>query len=293
MSIPKFQETFIPILTVLDENKIISTADLKRGVFDKYYKNLPGVLEEKTKSGDPLVFNRIAWGKTYLKQAGLLNQPERAFVQITDKGRMVLKRGELRLKDLIKDEEFLANRNAYKANKETEDMVSDETPQDSIDKGFHSIENQVKTDLLLKLQESDPYDFERIVLKLFGKMGYGDFVETPKSGDGGIDGIIKEDKLGLDKIYIQAKRYSNGNKVRELEIRNFIGAINRDTNKGIFVTTSSFDEKAIRKASDANQKIILIDGQSLVDLMYKYNVGVQTKDIYEIKEMDLDFFDEN
>jgi len=292
MSIPKFQETFIPILTILNDAKMISTSELKRNVFDKYYKNLSGVLEEKTKSGDLLIFNRIAWGKAYLKQAGLLSQPERAVVQITDKGRMALEKGGLSLKDLFKDKEFVANRNAYKVNKEAEEAVSDETPQDLIDKGFHSIENQVKTDLLSKLKESDPYNFEKIVLKLLEKMGYGDFIETPKSGDGGIDGIINEDKLGLDKIYIQAKRYSDGNKVREPEIRNFIGAINRDTNKGVFVTTSVFDEKAIKKASDANQKIILIDGHNLVDLMYKYNIGVQIKDFYEIKELDGDFFEE-
>jgi len=292
MAIPKFQETFIPILTVLNSGKMISTGELKRIVFDRYYKSLPGVLEEKTKSGDLLIFNRIAWGKAYLKQAGLLSQPERAVVQITDKGRLSLEKGELNLKDLFKDKEFVANRNAYKINKETEEVASDETPQDLIDKGFHSIENQVKTDLLSKLKESDPYNFEKIVLKLLEKMGYGDFIETPKSGDGGIDGIIKEDKLGLDKIYIQAKRYSGENKVREPEIRNFIGAMSRDTNKGVFVTTSVFDEKAIKKASDANHKIILIDGRDLVDLMYKYNIGVQIKDSYEIKELDGDFFDE-
>lgn len=293
MAIPKFQETFIPILTVLNNSKIISTGELKRSVFDAYYKNLPGILEEKTKSGDFLIFNRIAWGKAYLKQAGLLSQPERAVVQITDKGRLALEKGELNLKDLFKDKEFVANRNAYKINKETEEVAGDETPQDLIDKGFHSIENQVKTDLLSKLKEGDPYNFEKIVLKLLEKMGYGYFVETPKSGDGGIDGIIKEDKLGLDKIYIQAKRYSDENKVREPEIRNFIGAMSRDTNKGVFVTTSVFDEKAIKKANDASQKIILIDGRNLVDLMYKYNIGVQVKDAYEIKELDGDFFEES
>ena len=293
MAIPKFQETFIPILTVLSDGKMISTGDLKKCVFDKYYKNLPGVLEEKTKSGDSLIFNRIAWGKTYLKQAGLISQPERAIVQITAKGRAMLNKGELHLKDLFKDEEFVANRNAYKDNKDNEEVASDETPQDLIDKGFRSIENQIKIELLSKLRESDPYNFEKIVLKLLERMGYGDFIETPKSGDGGIDGIIKEDKLGLDKIYIQAKRYSDGNKVRETEIRNFIGAISRDTNKGVFVTTSVFDEKAIQKARDANQKIILIDGQNLVDLMYRYNIGIQIKDSYELKEIDGDFFEEN
>ena len=121
-------------------------------------------------------------------------------------------------------------------------------------------------------------------------MGYGDFIETAKTGDGGIDGIINEDKLGLDKIYIQAKRYGE-NKVREKDIRNFIGAMSGDTQKGVFVTTSNFDKGAIKKASDAHHKIILIDGIKLVDLMHQYNVGVQIKTVYEVKELDNDFFD--
>ena len=125
---------------------------------------------------------------------------------------------------------------------------------------------------------------------LLKKMGYGDFIETSKSGDGGIDGIIKEDKLGLDKIYIQAKRYGE-NKVREKDIRNFVGAMSGDTSKGIFVTTSTFHDGAIRKAHDAHHTIILINGNKLVDLLHEFNIGVQIKSTYEIKEMDLDFFD--
>lgn len=136
----------------------------------------------------------------------------------------------------------------------------------------------------------DPYAFEKIILILLKKMGYGDFIETAKSGDGGIDGIINEDQLGLEKIYIQAKRYAE-NKVRETDIRNFIGAMSGDTRKGIFVTTSTFDEKAKTKARDAHHTIILIDGSKLVDLMHKYNVGVQTKSVYEVKAVDNDFFE--
>ncbi len=121
-------------------------------------------------------------------------------------------------------------------------------------------------------------------------MGYGDFIETSKSKDGGIDGIINEDKLGLDKIYIQAKRY-NDNKVRETDIRNFIGAMSGDTSKGVFVTTSDFDKDAIKKAHDAHHKIILMNGDKLVDLMHQYNVGVQIKANYEVKAIDEDFFE--
>ena len=118
-------------------------------------------------------------------------------------------------------------------------------------------------------------------------MGYGDFVETKKKGDGG---IINQDQLGIEKIYIQAKRYSE-NKVREKDIRNFIGAMSGDTTKGVFVTTSLFDEAAVKKAKEAHHKIILIDGYKLTDLMFQFGVGVQTTSVYELKELDEDFFD--
>jgi restriction system protein len=148
----------------------------------------------------------------------------------------------------------------------------------------------VKQDLLEKLKATNPYYFQKVVLLLLKKMEYGDFMETPKSGDGGIDGIVSQDKLGLEKIYIQAKRYTD-NKVREGDIRNFIGAMSRDANKGVFVTTSAFDEHALKKAQDASQKIITIDGSRLVDLMFEYGVGVQVRETYEVKEIDQDFFE--
>ncbi|MEK9703232.1 MAG: restriction endonuclease, partial [Deltaproteobacteria bacterium] len=152
-------------------------------------------------------------------------------------------------------------------------------------------EEDIKRELLERLKSIDPFYFEKVILLLLKKMGYGDFVETKKTNDGGIDGIINQDQLGLEKIYIQAKRYSE-NKVREKEIRNFIGAMSGDTLKGVFVTTSSFDEQATVKARDAHHKIILIDGSKLVSLMYQFGVGVQTRDVYEIKEIDQDFFED-
>lgn len=140
------------------------------------------------------------------------------------------------------------------------------------------------------LPHFDPFYFEKVILMLLKRMGYGDFTETAKSGDAGIDGIINEDKLGLEKIYIQAKRYTD-NKVRETDIRNFIGAMSGDTTKGVFVTTSRFDEKATKKAREAHHTIILVDGERLVDLMYQFNVGVQVRNQYEVKQIDSDFFD--
>jgi restriction system protein len=136
----------------------------------------------------------------------------------------------------------------------------------------------------------DPFYFENVILQLLKEMGYGDFIETRKTGDGGIDGIINEDKLGLSKIFIQAKRYGE-NKVREKDIRSFIGAMSGDTQKGVFVTTSTFDKNAIKKADNAHHTIILIDGEKLSDLMHDYNVGVQIKNTYNVREIDLDFFE--
>ncbi len=210
-------------------------------------------------------------------------------VQITPKGSDANKK-KLHLHDIVNDSNFLDFYKEEKPRTAEVNEIKSASPQDLIDSGFSTIESQVKNDLLEKLKNTDPYYFEKVILILLKKMGYGDFVETPKSGDGGIDGIINQDKLGIDKIYIQAKRY-NENNVREKEIRNFIGAMSGDTSKGVFVTTSSFDDGAVKKAHDAHHTIILIDGMKLVELMYQFGVGLQVKSIYEVKEIDEDFFE--
>jgi restriction system protein len=237
----------------------------------------------------PMIRNRIAWGKSYLKKGGYVHYPKRGMVQITDKGKEACRK-KIQLKDVTSD--YLNFYDVESSKRQKKIGIENSSPQDLIDSGFAAVESKVKTDLLEKLKNIDPYYFEKVILKLLKRMGYGDFIETSKSGDGGIDGIINQDKLGLEKIYIQAKRYTE-NKVREKDIRNFIGAMSGDTSKGVFVTTSIFDNSAIRKAHDAHHSIILIDGHKLVDLMYQYTIGVQIRDIYEIKEVDEDFFEEN
>jgi restriction system protein len=293
MELPKYHETFIPILEVLKDGQEMHYNALRQAVRDAYYADLPPeLLARKTKGGDPLILNRIGWGKAYLKQAKMVHQPTRAIVQITDKGRKILAGGRLSLRELLNDPDFQAHR-LEKAQQKTvaTATTANSSPQDLIDSGIEELEEQLKADLLERLRALDPYFFEKVELRLFQTMGYGDFVETAKSGDGGIDGIVNQDQLGIEKIYVQAKRYAD-NKVRESHLRNFIGAISRDTTKGIFVTTSSFDAAAITKAKDASQNIILIDGQRLVDLMHRYNVGVQVVHTYEVKEIDEDFFEE-
>jgi len=291
--LPKFHETFKPILEILSNGVIIHHRELLKKVVDKYYYDLPKeLLDQKTKSGEILILNRIAWGKSYLKKGGYIIYPERGMVQITEKGKKA-NSDNLQLKDIDGESNFME----FYIEEKTKGIsnkseINNSTPQDLIDTGISEIELQVKSELLEKLKTLDPYYFEKVVLILLKKMGYGDFIETPKSGDGGIDGIINEDKLGLDKIYIQAKKYED-NKVREKDIRNFIGAMSGDTTKGVFVTTSDFDKGAVQKAHDAHHTIILIDGKKLVDLMHQYNVGVQIKSTYEVKELDVDFFEGN
>lgn len=296
MELPKYHETFIPVLETLSTVAFLTSRELVSRVRDNYYSDLPQeLLDQKTSSGANVLLDRILWGKSYLKMAKFVSYPKRGMVQITEKGKRILATGKLPLQDLQNDQDFINHRESVKSKKENEvelDKVNIEnaSPQDLIDSGFSAIKTEVKTELLEKLKEIDPYYFEKVILILLKRMGYGDFIETSKSRDGGIDGIINEDKLGLEKIYTQAKRY-NENKVRENDIRNFIGAMSGDTSKGVFITTSTFDDSAIKKAREAHHSIILIDGAKLVDLMHQYNVGVQVKTIYEVKELDNDFFE--
>lgn len=296
MELPKYHETFLPILETLNSIESISSRELATRVRDKYYSDLPKeLLDKKTSTGANTLIDRILWGKSYLKMGKFVSYPKRGIVQITDKGKQALTSGQLLLADLQNDPDFIQHRSSVESKKDNETEletvdVESASPQDLIDTGFSTIETEVKTELLDKLKELDPYFFEKVILILLKRMGYGDFIETSKSGDGGIDGIINEDKLGLEKIYTQAKRYTE-NKVREKDIRNFIGAMSGDTTKGVFITTSTFDDLAIKKAREAHHTIILIDGPKLVDLMHQYNVGVQVKTTYEVKELDNDFFE--
>ena len=292
--LPTHRETYKPILEALSNNKTIQRRELAHKVRDEYYGHLSDEMKkEETSTGANRLLDRILWGLVYLKQAKLVEQPQRGLYKITDKGVKLQKRGNITTEDVDKDEEFLAHSVAAKEakNEDTVSILESESgasPQDLIDQGVKTIEEQTKTELLDKLKKVDPYEFEKVVLRLFKEMGYGETIETSKSHDGGIDGIINQDQLGLERIYIQAKRYGDS-KVNEPEIRNFIGAMSGATSKGIFVTTSRFDDRAERKANGAN--IILVDGAKLVDLMYRYGVGVQVRDSYKVKEVDEDFFE--
>lgn len=225
LELPKYHETFIPVLDILSNGKKIHVNELKKAVRDKHYSHLDKqLLNQRIKSGEITILHRIGWAKSYLKHAGFVTQPERGMVKITEKGMARLKTGELTLQQLQMEPEYIERerkkRQSTKHKEETQEFEN-ATPHDLIDQGIETIERIAKGELLDKFKSMDPYYFEKVILILLRKMGYGEFKETPKSGDGGIDGIINQDQLGLEKIYIQAKRFAE-NKVREKDIRNFI-----------------------------------------------------------------------
>jgi restriction system protein len=231
-----------------------------------------------------------------LKKAGLLSYPERGFSKITPEGKNVLKNNPSKI-----DNKYLKQFDSYnefrhndkKSHISNSDDIEEniQTPDEMLDSAQKLYFESLQSELIAKLKLVDPVRFEKIVLELMEKMNYGVGTMTKTSHDGGIDGIINEDELGLEKIYLQAKRYTD-NKVNEKEMQNFAGALGCSTvRKGVFITTSFFDDRAKKKASSIQGKIIrLIDGDELTKLMIKHNIGVQIKSKIEIKKLDEDFF---
>ena len=293
---PKYHETFIPILDVMSDKSVLPVKKIISQVINRYYTHLPEeLLRARVTTGRRRIVDRVGWGIAYLKMAKIVVGVERGKIQMTDKGLEILKTGSFTIDQLQSDEDYIAHKRKVSSNKgskrkETKDISSEDSPVELIKRGVQGIEEQIKADLLDKLKQVDSYDFGKIVLKLFKAMNYGAFQGVAKSKDGGIDGIINQDDLGLEKVYVQSKRYRD-NKVKEIEIRNFIGAMSGDTTKGIFVTASSFNKNAQEKARSASHTIILINGEQLVDLMHKYSIGIEVDSTYEVKKIDEDFFD--
>ena len=296
MAIPDFQTLMLPVLELLKDGKPVKLSDMVVIMSDKY-----NLTEEERNEWLPskvqkTMYNRVAWAKQYLKNAELIDSPEKGAFVITQKGLNVLKDNPAKI-----DLRFLKNldqNTSTEIEKEQNDVHSEEkkTPEELIESAQILYTESLQKELLSKLKQVAPVRFEQIVLTLMEKMNYGVGSMTKLSHDGGIDGIIDEDELGLEKIYLQAKRYSD-NKVNEKEMQNFAGALScSPVRKGVFITTSYFDEKAKKKADDASKKgliIRLINGEELTRLMIKHNVGVQPKQPpIEIKKIDEDFFSE-
>ncbi len=259
-------------------------------------------------SGSQAVFNnRVGWARSYLKQAGLLGSPKRGFFVISAKGKQLLAQNptEINVALLEQYPDFVEFKNRRKEKNESINETKEaeapeentkETPEDALASAYKKLRTTLEAEIASAVKESSPSFFERVVVDLLVKMGYGGNRQDAgkalgKSGDGGIDGIINEDRLGLDVIYIQAKRWEGS--VGRPEIQKFAGALQgQRARKGVFITTSYFTKEAREYASMIESKIILIGGEQLAKLMAEHNVGVSTVGQYEVKKLDSDYFDE-
>jgi restriction system protein len=303
--IPDYQSLMLPLLKLVSDKQEHKYRDLIEKLAIEFQ-----ITDEERKellaSGNQAIFdNRVGWAKTYLKKAGLLDSPKRATFVITQIGLDTLKKNPDRVdaKYLRQFPAFLEFQNASRNDNETEEettviAVSEQTPEENLDKAYQRIRKSLASELLQNVVDLSPTFFERLVVELLVKMGYGGSIKDAgkaigKSGDEGIDGTIKEDKLGLDIIYIQAKRWKPGNVVGRPELHKFVGALaGQGAKKGIFITTSNFTKEALDYTPKNETKIVLIDGEQLAQLMIDYNLGCTTQQIYELKKIDSDYFGE-
>lgn len=305
MPIPDYEACMLPLLKIASDKQEHLFKDAI-DVISKQFNLTDDERQQVLPSGSAFVINnRIGWARTYLTKAGLLSKPKRGYFQITDRGLDLLNKNptEIKTKMLSQYDEF----NKFQNKKSDPEIIEDNnhslsnsnlntTPYELIENGYLELKNALSNELLSTIKSISSSRFESLVVDLLVKMGYGgSFKEAAqvvgKSGDAGIDGIIKEDKLGLDVIYIQAKKWEGV--VGRPEIQKFAGALlGQKAKKGIFITTSSFTNDAKNYVQNIDAKIILIDGLRLTELMIENNLGVSIQNIYEIKKIDFDYFEE-
>lgn len=301
--IPRWQDFMVPILRVLSDGKRHARRELIAKVLD-----FLGLTKEQRlvllKSGQSKAENRIGWAISDLTIAEAAVRPARATFEITALGHSLLEKYPQGL-----DQKIMYTIDAYAAHFASRGDASDAPSQDAvaepdfvlspheqIEAGIGLVNTEVNSLLIARLRASDPAFFEQAVVDLLLKMGYGGAEQRGKriggTGDGGVDGVIDQDPLGLDKVYIQAKRYADGNNIGRETVQAFVGALQGvGATKGVFITTSTFTAHAISYASSVQSRVILIDGIRLADLMIKYRVGVQVKESYDVVELDEDFFE--
>ena len=301
ITVPGFQNFMLPFLQVLEDGKTRHMSEINDLVI-KHTGLTPEqcalLLPSKT---DTLIRNRIGWVRTYLFKAGLITQISRGHYQISIEGQKAIKESPtgINTKYLNKLAAFQAWGNTYSNGKDDDIAIStiesNKTPQELLENSFQIIMSNVAEELLDRVKKTTPAFFEKLVVDVLIAMGYGGFDEangqvTQYSGDGGIDGIIKEDKLGLDTIYIQAKRWENT--VPVSAIRDFAGSLlSKKARKGVFITTSGFPQSAHEYVKSIDPTIVLIDGIMLTKLMLENNVAVSKNKLYEIKKIDNDYFE--
>jgi len=303
MAIPDYQTIMLPLLKIAEDGQEHSIREAIDGVSD-FFKLSAQERKEVLPSGQQYIIdNRVGWARTYLKKAGLLESPRRSYFEITNLGRSVLKKNPsgINIKFLEQFPLFIEFRNTKKERGEHEEREvessSSQTPQELLEYGYQKIRKDLAQELLSFVKQSSPRFFEKLVVELLLAMGYGGSRKDAgqaigQSGDGGIDGIIKEDKLGLDVIYLQAKRWEGV--VGSKEIRNFVGSlVGQKANKGVFITTSGFTKDALEYVKTITHKVILIDGEMLTQLMTENDIGVSKVISYDVKKIDSDYFVED
>ena len=308
MAVPDYQSIMLPLLQfAAKKGNETSTSEAVEALAKGLGLNEDD-LKEMLPSGIQSTFlNRVGWSSTYMKKAGLLEATRRGFYQITDRGIDLLKKQPKTINvkllkqypDFLEFQKLKGTRSGDKVteSKGTSD-ISTATPSEALEAAYENLRNELADELLSSLQKISPAFFERVVVELLVKMGYGGSRTDAgkaigRSGDGGIDGIIKEDKLGLDVVYIQAKRWDS-NPVGRPDVMQFAGALQAQrANKGIFITTSRFTDDARSYVSQIGSKIVLIDGEQLTGLMIEHDVGVSTVSLYPVKKVDSDYFEES
>ncbi len=302
MPIPDYESLMRPLLEIAatakgEEVRLTAATDQLAKVFNLTSKERTELLP----SGGTFKFSsRVSWARTYLQKAGLLEAPKRGFLRITLRGMDVLKqsKGKIDNKLLAQFDEFKEFQGKKKNASTTSVTESPQTPVESISAYYEQFREALASELLDRVKKCSPEFFERLVIQLLLRMGYGGSLKEAgsalgKSGDGGVDGVIREDKLGLDSIYIQAKRWAD-KPVGSPDLDGFSGALSKKkATKGIFITTSTFTKDAQASLKDYSSRIVLIDGNLLVKYMIDYGVGVSVMDVFELKKIDSDFFEED
>lgn len=301
MAIPIFEDFLFPFLQFVGQ-KDMTTKEMRQAIIEHFHLTDEDC-EARTRSGNTTQLgDRLNWTRQYLRRARFVELPSRGVYRISERGREYLaSHTELRKKDLMEYPEFASYASGNAGEEEeaipsaTPSLVMQETtPTEQFEAAYSMINKDLSDELLQKILEQSPYFFEHLVLDLLARMGYGSAESTPYVHDDGIDGIIYEDKLGLDKIYIQAKRYKPENVVGKPEVQQFSGALDEQhANKGVFITTSSFTKGAKVFQDRAGKQIVLISGAELTQYMIEYNVGVSVKKTYELKKIDKDYFEQD
>ena len=304
MALPDYQTCMLPFLRFLGDSNEHTMVEAEEALA-KHFKLTPAERAELLPSGQQGIFkNRIGWARTYLKKAGLLEAPKRSIFKITARGLKLLADAPVRIdvQYLNQFPEFSEFRQGSKLKKNLQPtLVTDKealttTPEEAIETAYQGLREQLAQDLLERILSCSPSFFEQLVVELLVKMGYGGTRKDAgerigQTGDGGIDGIIKEDRLGLDTIFIQAKRWQGT--VGRPEIQKFVGALQgQRARKGVFITTSAYTADALDYVSKIDTKVVLMDGKQLAGLMTDFDVGVSVSASYIVKRLDSDYFEE-